>query len=100
MTHEELKQKALERSGVAKAYQDLELEFHLLEDMLRAREQTGLTQSQIAEKMGTKQAAITRLESALSNGTHSPSLRTLKRYAQALGYQLDIRLKPHAKVVS
>ena len=42
--------------------------------------------------MGTKPPAITRLESSLTSGKHSPSLATLKKYAQALGYHLEIRL--------
>lgn len=60
--------------------------------MLTARKQAGLNQSQVAELMGTKQTAITRLESALSIGNHSPpSLETLKKYATAVGCHLDIR---------
>lgn len=91
MTHEELKQKALSSVTVKKEYDDLELEFQLLNEMLHARKEAGLNQSEVADKMGTKQAAITRLESALSSGLHSPSLATLKKYASAVGCHLDIR---------
>ena len=91
MTHEQLKQKALKNSDVKKEYDDLELEFKLLNEMLHARKNAGLNQSQIADIMGTKQAAITRLESALSSGLHSPSLATLKKYANAVGCHLDIK---------
>lgn len=91
MTHERLKQKALERASVKDEYDGLELEFKLLDQMLRARKEAGLNQSQVAELMGTKQEAITRLESSLSSGRHSPSLATLKKYAAALGFHLDIR---------
>jgi len=91
MTHEQLKQKALQNSDVKKEYDDLELEFKLLNEMLHARKNAGLNQSQIADIMGTKQAAITRLESALSSGLHSPSLATLKKYANAVGCHLDIK---------
>ena len=92
MTHEQLKQKALANTSVKKEYDDLELEFQLLNEMLSARKEAGLNQSQIAGIMGTKQAAITRLESALSSGLHSPSLATLKKYATAVGCHLDIKL--------
>lgn len=91
MTHEELKQKALSNQNVKNEYDKLDLEFQLLNEMLTARKNAGLNQSQVAELMGTKQTAITRLESALSSGNHSPSLETLKKYAQAVGCHLDIR---------
>ena len=92
MTHEELKQKALRRAGVKEEYDKLELEFKLLNALLTARKKLGLNQEQIANLMGTKQTAITRLESSLTSGNHSPSLATLKKYADAVGCHLDIRL--------
>ncbi len=91
MTHEELKQKAFKNKNVKNEYHKLDLEFQLLNEMLTARKEAGLNQSQIAEIMGTKQTAITRLESALSIGNHSPSLSTIKKYANAVGCHLDIR---------
>jgi transcriptional regulator with XRE-family HTH domain len=91
MTHEQLKQKALSNISVKKEYDELELEFQLLNEMLSARKEAGLNQSEVACLMGTKQAAITRLESALSSGLHSPSLATLKKYASAVGCHLDIK---------
>ena len=96
MTHEELKKKALQNQNVLNEYQELELEFQLLKEMLHARKEAGLNQSQVATLMGTKQAAITRLESALSSGSISPSLSTLKKYAQAVGCHLDIKLVHNA----
>jgi len=91
MTHEELKQKALQNKNVKAEYEKLDVEFQLLNEMLTARKEAGLNQSQVAELMGTKQASITRLESSLSSGEHSPSLTTLKKYANAVGCHLDIR---------
>ena len=91
MKHDMLKQKALKNTDVRKEYDNLELEFQLLNEMLSARKDAGLNQTQVAEIMGTKQAAITRLESALSSGIHSPTLATLKSYASAVGCHLDIR---------
>ncbi len=78
--------------GVKAAYDALEPEFSLLKELLRARQAAGLSQAEIAEKMGTKAPAITRLESSLGSGKHSPSLATLKKYANALGCQLEIKL--------
>jgi len=92
MKHNELKQKALRRKGVETEYKSLEPEFALLRAMLFAREKAGLSQAQIAERMGTKPPAIARLESSLTSGKHSPSLATLKKYAKAIGCDLEIRL--------
>ncbi len=78
MTHKDLKNKALKKSSVQKEYDRLEPEFTLLRKMLRARNKAGLSQAQIAERMGTKSPSITRLESSLTSGKHSPSLATKK----------------------
>jgi len=92
MTHEELVNKALKNDDVRKEYEALEPEFNLLREMLKARHDAGLSQAEVAERMGTKAPAITRLESSLTSGIHSPSIATLKKYAEAVGCQLDIKL--------
>jgi transcriptional regulator with XRE-family HTH domain len=92
MTHTELKEKALKRKNVKAEYDALEPEFTLLRELLQARQKAGLSQAEIADKMGTKAPAVTRLESSLSSGKHSPSIATLKKYAQALGCHLEIKL--------
>ena len=92
MTHEKLKSRALSRKAVKTEYDALEPEFALLREMLIARQKAGLSQSEIAERMGTKPPAITRLESSLSSGRHSPSIATLKKYAKAVDCHLEIKL--------
>ena len=92
MTHKELKQKALARKGVKKEFEELSVEFDLLRQLLAARERAGLTQAEVAQKMGTKAPAVTRLESSLMSGKHSPSLATLEKYAEAVGCRLSVRL--------
>ncbi|MGK9368711.1 helix-turn-helix domain-containing protein [Melioribacter sp. Ez-97] len=92
MTHEELKEKALNKTSVRNEYDKLEPEFTLLKEMLKARKKAGLSQSQIAKKMGTKPPAIARLESSLSSGKHSPSLSTIKKYLEALNCRLEIKV--------
>ncbi len=94
MTHDELRKKALGRPDVREAFDDLSPEFELLRQMLRARRAAGLTQEGVAQRMGTKAPAVARLESALGNGKHSPSLSTLRKYADAVGCRLEIRLVP------
>ncbi|HSS06947.1 MAG TPA: helix-turn-helix transcriptional regulator [Rhodanobacteraceae bacterium] len=83
--------KARTRKGFAEAYQSLELEYRLADQMLKARSRAGLTQDAVAAKMGTTKSAISRLESA---GKHTPSLDTLKRYAKAVGCDLQVKLVP------
>lgn len=60
--------------------------------ILAARREAGLTQAEVAERMGTKAPAVARLEQALVTGRPSPSLATLNRYARALGKKLEVRL--------
>ena len=80
------------RKGFAEAYNALELEYQVAGQMLKARSRAGLTQDAVAQRMGTTKSAISRLESA---GKHAPSLATLKRYASAVGCDLQVKLVPH-----
>jgi transcriptional regulator with XRE-family HTH domain len=92
MTHDKLKRTALKNPNVLAAYEELGPEFEILSQMLQARRDAGLTQAEVAERMGTKPPAVTRLEASLSNGKHSPSLATLRKYAEAVGCRLEVRL--------
>ncbi|MBS9433269.1 helix-turn-helix domain-containing protein [Photorhabdus hainanensis] len=92
MTHDEMVAKMLSNPAVKAEYEKLEQEFALLDELLAARKKAGLTQAQVAERMGTKATAITRLESGLASGTQGPSYNTLKKYAAAVGKKLQIRL--------
>lgn len=89
--HKAFLEKASARKGFAEAYKALELEYQVADQMLKARSRAGLTQDAVAEKMGTTKSAISRLESA---GKHAPSLATLKRYARAVGCELQVKLVP------
>ena len=92
MTHSELKEKMLSNSEVKTEYDSLEKEFSLFEELLKARTIAGLTQAEVAERMGTKTPAIARLESGGGNKKHSPSLSTLQKYAQAVDCHVEIKL--------
>ena len=91
MKHSAIKKTALGKPGVKSEYDALGPEFELLRQLLSARNRAGLSQADVAERMGTHAPAITRLESALSTGKHSPSIDTLKRYARAVGCELQIK---------
>ena len=90
LTHKELKARALARSDVKAEYERLEEEFKFLDEFLKARSAAGLTQSDVAERIGTTQSAVARLEAG--SGKHSPSLATLRKYARALGCRVELRL--------
>lgn len=73
-----------------KAYEALEEEFVLASAVLDARNRAGLTQEELAKKMGTTQPVVARLES----GRVRPSMRTLERLAEATGSRLLISFAP------
>jgi DNA-binding XRE family transcriptional regulator len=93
-THKELVKKMLKKPAVKAAYEAQAEEFVLLDVLLEARHRAGLTQAQVAEKMGTKTPAIARLEAGGGAKQHSPSLATLRKYAEAVGCRLEVRLCP------
>ncbi|HCG52933.1 MAG TPA: transcriptional regulator [Betaproteobacteria bacterium] len=64
----------------------------LLDALLKARQDAGLTQAQVAERMGTQAPAVARLERSLSTGKHSPSVATLRKYVKACGKRLVLRV--------
>ncbi len=86
----QFKSRALARPDVRREYDRIAEEFEFLDEILKARAAAGLTQADVAARIGTTQSAVARLESAV--GRHSPSIATLRRYASALGYKLQVRL--------
>ena len=70
-------------------YDSLADEFALAAELISARATSGLTQAEVAQRMGTSQSVVARLES----GSQLPSLRTLQRYAHAIGYRAVVRLE-------
>jgi len=86
----ELHKKWINEPQYRKAYEALEEEFTLASAVIEARSRAGLTQQELARKMGTTQPAVARLES----GRARPSLRTLERLAAATGSRLLISFEP------
>ena len=87
----EMLAKALKRKGFSEAYNSLELEYSVAREMLQARLRAGLTQQAVADKMGTTKSAVSRLESA---GKYTPSMSSLKKYAEAVGCELEVHFHP------
>ena len=92
-THDQVVLKLLRRPGVRKEVERIEREEGvLLDQLLKARHEAGLTQAQVAERMGTQPPSVARLERSLATGKHSPSLATLRKYAQACGRELLLQI--------
>jgi transcriptional regulator with XRE-family HTH domain len=96
--HSQLKKSALKkRPGVKNAYDALEGEFNLLEEMIKARLEAGKTQDQVAKAMKTTTSVIGRLETGGGKNHHSPTIETLRKYARALNCGLQIKFVRHNK---
>ena len=92
-THDQLIKKLLQRPGVAAEVSRIEREEGVLLDaLLKARLDAGLTQADVAALMGTQPPAVARLERALATGKHSPSIATLRKYVKACGRQLVMQV--------
>ena len=92
-THDQVVKKLMSRPGVRAEVERLEREESaLLDALLKARQEAGLTQAEVAERMGTQAPAVARLERALATGKHSPSVATLRKYVKACGKRLVLEV--------
>lgn len=92
-THNQVVKKLMQRPGVRAEVERIEREESaLLDALLKARQEAGLTQAEVAERMGTQAPAIARLERSLATGKHSPSVATLRKYVKACGKRLVLRV--------
>lgn len=76
----------LKDKEIKKAYDELGPEFELIQTIIEKRLKQGLTQAELAKKIGTKQSAISRLE----QGTYNPTVAFLRKLANALDKELHI----------
>ena len=84
-----IKKKMLADREVRAAYDALADEFDLARELIAARVRAGLTQAEVAERMGTTQSVVARLES----GAQMPSINTLLKYAKATRSRPIIKLR-------
>ena len=83
-----IKKQALKNKGVMKAYNDLDLEFSIISQIIDKRIKKGMSQKDLALKMGTKQPSIARFES----GDYNPTVSFLKKISKALDSKLEIKI--------
>ena len=88
-TLKNLKATLLADADTRAAYDALADEFGMARELVAARARAGLTQAEVAERMGTTQSVIARLE----GGGRQPSMRTVQRYAKAIGCRAVVRLE-------
>ncbi len=87
--HEEFLRHAMVNKEFKAGYEDLGPKYALIRELLAARKRSGMTQEAVALKIGTSKSAISRLE---SGSKHTPSVATLRKYADAVGCELEIKL--------
>lgn len=85
-----LKRELLKDPEVRAEYDERAPEYELVNALIAARKKSNLTQEDVAKRMGTKQAAIARMES----GRQKPSYKTIERYAEATGHRAVVILVP------
>ncbi len=83
-----LEKELLSDPEVKRLYDEMESEYQVISAVIGKRLEKKMSQKQLADKMGTKQSAISRLESGNSN----PSIQFLDKVAKALGGQLQIKI--------
>jgi predicted transcriptional regulator len=83
-----LKKKWRADPAFRRAYDVLKPEFAMARQLIAARHRAGLSQAEVARKMGTTQSTVARLES----GQRLPTMSTLQRYASAIGHKVQVHL--------
>jgi len=84
----QIKNELLRNGEVKREYDNMEVEFKLIDDVIKLRKSRGITQVALARKIGTTQSALSRFES----GNISPTVGFIKKIAEALDAKLNIGL--------
>lgn len=84
-----LKRDMLADAATRAEYDAITDEFAIARELIAARSRAGLSQSEVAQRMGTTQSVVARLES----GKRPPSMRTVERFAQAVGGHVVLRIE-------
>ncbi len=86
----DLKEQLMKDPEFRKEYKRADTEYSLIEALINARTAANLTQTELAERLGTTQSAVARME----GGRVSPTIATIRRYAKATGTRLIVGLVP------
>jgi len=88
MKHQEVKELLFKNEAIKAEYDEMETIYEVKNQLIEFRNQLGISQKELAEMVGTKQSAISRLES----GNYNPSVEFLSRVAHAMGGHLQISI--------
>jgi len=97
VSHEKFEKKAFAIPGMLEGYNELAEEFTMIAELIKARKMAGKTQKEVAKKMHTSSSVIARLEGGMNQKRHSPTLNTIRKYANAVGCAILIKLVPCEK---
>ncbi len=89
MRHKEVKEKLLKNPEVKAEYEDLDVFYKVKRQLINLRKEKGLSQKELAEIIGTKQSAISRME----NEKYNPSVELLSKIAKAFDKELEIKIQ-------
>ena len=87
MKHIDVRKQILQSPEVRAEYDKLKILYDIKREIIKLRLDQGLSQKELADKVGTKQSAISRLES----GEYNPSVEFLNKVANALGKELEVK---------
>lgn len=90
-THDKVREQLLSNIENMQEYENLVDEFALVREMIKARLKSGKTQEELAKTLHTTKSAISRLENSGGKNKHSPTLSTLRKYADALGCTVKVQ---------
>ena len=86
-SYERWRQEQLADPTFARVYEEEAAKSELWLQLVEAREAAGLTQAEVAKRLGVSQAQVARLE---KSGYDSYTLNSLRRYVQALGDDFEL----------
>ena len=89
MKHDDMKKQLLQNPKVKNEYDKLKILYDIKREIIKLRLEQGISQKELAAKVGTRQSAISRLE----NGDYNPSIEFLNKVAKALGKELNVSFK-------
>lgn len=97
ISHDIVEKELLKDPSVKAEFDELMKDFEIVSELVRARILAKMTQEQVAIEMKTTASVISRLESSGSSAKHSPTLSTIRKYAAALGCEVQLKLRPIKK---
>lgn len=91
--YDEFEAKLLEKPGIRKEYEALKPKYDMIKSLIERRGKLGISQTELAKIIGTKQPAISRLE----KGDYNTTLSTFFKVAEALDLEISVKARRTGK---